>query len=217
MRQETEIDALGLGEYDGEQALLRYGGQVAALSWNDDAGEWVSESQVTIRMRDIEKMAADGTTLNTWSYMSSPYAGSGAVNCWGWTPKAILDALDAYNAGLRLQECLTWTMWSWNATSDPPNNGNQVAVVYYGFDDGEHIGPWISVDDSSPGRNVGEPIYAISGQRRWRSTGWVDSPIDAPTKQHLAPHLYHRWRGQDDDIRIDGLLTQWRWAGAPAL
>ena len=212
MRRAASIAALGAGKFDGEGALLSYGDSRARLRWHQSAGKWLGEPQVALRLRDLDPMAHNDDPVDSgqWRYFVKPL--TSGLKAYGWNPQAIRDAAAAYGAGLVLQENLTASWWSWS-----PGSLYRMAVVYYNFDNGDTIGPAISPNDTSPGRNVGTPLNGLATLRRYSSTGWVNCPIDTPTKAALAPHLYTQYVSgtQSGNARVEYVLARWRWAGTP--
>jgi hypothetical protein len=163
MRRATSVDALGEGRFDGEAVEIAFGDTIEKLRWHASAGAYVGRPRQTIEYRHLDRTNTTGP-MGTWMYLShaSPDA---SLKAYSWFPEAVLDADDAYNAGLSLQEKIDAVWWSWTAGSV-----FQVAVVWYGFEIGGYIDPAIVPTD---GVNIGAKIDSWATVRGVRTTGWI--------------------------------------------
>lgn len=203
------ISALGVGAYDGEPAIVRYGGERARMRWNENGQVWIGEPRTAISYRDTAKMSGPTSIAGTWQYFAQPQVG--AERSWGWIPYGIVSANLAYNAGLKLQEKVDTTMFAWT-----PGSVFDITTVWYNLNDGDSISPLITPTESGPTRDVGVIVPSLDGLRQMRSTGWQVSPIGTPTNSTLLPHIYARYvSGTNGGLRLDVHRVQWRWMGDP--
>jgi hypothetical protein len=203
--------------YDYEERIVRYGDQMVNMRWIPGSGKWVESGagRDLVQLAGVDGMMSGGAGFEgkSWDYLKFPVNGAATLS-FSWAPQAIYNANLAWNAGLRLQEKILHTIFAFNVNDDW-----DAGVVYYGFADGDLISPLISVDDTSPGRNLGEPVASLPGLRRFRG-GWVDVPIDQPTAI-VAPHIYVRATNPGGDSPISNCYVQqfdarWRWVGTPS-
>lgn len=192
----TSINGLNLADADPpalfEERVVRFGDQFINMRWVSNArgggGAWyeVGPGRDLVQMAGVDGMMSAGNGLNgeSWDYLKFPVNGAATLS-FSWTPQALYNANLAWNAGLRLQEKIMHTVFAFNV-----NDEFEAGVVYYSFSDGGLISPLITVDDITPGRNLGEPVDSLPGLRRFRGA-WTDVPIDQPSSV-VMPHIYVR-------------------------
>lgn len=202
--------------YHLEEGIVRYGDQWTTLLWVEPQGKWVEPGmgRDLVQLAGTDGMFSAGTGFEggDWDYLKLPIGGN-AVMSYSWAPQAIYNANLAWNAGLRLQEKILHTIFAFNV-----GDTFEAGIVYYSFADGGLISPLISVDDTSPGRNLGVPVASQAGTRRFRGA-WVDVPIDQPTAI-ITPHIYVRSTETGSSPASNCFVQQfdarWRWTGTPA-
>lgn len=210
-RTAFSVASLGAGAYDGEPAIVRYGGERARLRWCEPAARWLGEAHRGLSFCDLAMMGDANVGPNDWAYVQGAVTTS--KRPWGWTPGVVFAANLAYQAGLALQEKVDYVAWGFNNV----DGEYDMAPVWYSLNDGDSISPLIEPSETEPGRTVGTIIRLDKGLRRPRSTGWVDCPISAPTNSTLLPHLYTAYRsGGQQGVRIEYVQVEWRWMGAVA-
>lgn len=204
------IAELGPGEYDGEKAVIDLGQERIRLLWDDTGEVWVGEEQITCKVGDVDPLDIGGS-VGVISYVSNPLDEAVQFG-YSVTNIGIRGALSAFNAGLTLQEKIDADFWIWSANAD-----YDIVMVYYSYDDGDLINPAVTPDASSPGRNCGTFLAGVPTVRCMSTTEWVDCPIDVPTAENLAPHLYGRTNavGDGGGARVERLTSYIRWVGAP--
>lgn len=208
-RVAASVDALGPGAHDGEKGIITAGDERVKLRWNDGEGVWIGEPQLTITFGDLEPMPPRDNE-GQWNYVSETLAPAYAYS---WEPRAIRNAMGLFAAGLTLQEKLDADFWIWD-----PDGDYDIAVVYYNKDDGDTIAPGVTPDESSPARDTGTRHPGTPTVRCFTSSGWVDCPIDAPSEENLAPHLYSYCTFNSDGggARIERFASYIRWVGVPS-
>jgi len=214
LEADEHITDLGEGEYNGQPALAEYGDERTFLRWNDDPGIWLSEAEPSVVMRDLDRMVdRQNTPSDTiWFYLSTAITETSLA--YGWQPQSLRRADLAYEMGMIMQEKIS-AVFSCNEA----DSVYQLAVVWYGFDQGETISPLIVADSVGSDRNVGLELSANSTQRTFRTIEWANSPIGTPVKPFLAPHVYTRYASGDpgtDGCTLEYIKAERRWAGDPS-
>lgn len=209
----TSVAGLGVGDYDGQLGLIRYGNERQGVRWDADAGLWISRPRLSFKFSDAWMVDVKTAGPGVWMYFTGPFpipAGGIGRSGFGWTPQAIHRADAAYAAGLQLQEKLDYVFWSWTAP-----DLISLATVYFELGVGDVISTLIS---STAGDHIGVQIAALGGVRKFQSTGWVNSNIPTPTKPVLAPHIYTKTDRSDalsGQPRLEYLTAKYRWVGDP--
>jgi hypothetical protein len=144
---------VGLTEYDGAQAWLKYGGSRKHFWFDATLGRWVSDSWIAAANEDY---ISHNTTVSTVGTQPFPVCS---------------DYNELYSAGAHLQVRVMW-MW-WNGSS---SNGEFDAVLYSGGDAGGYYAnqstTLISSYNTGPG--TGTPIWSHGcdiGDNTWRDIG----------------------------------------------
>lgn len=211
MRREATIADLGVGNHDGEAALLEFGDTALKVRWRAADSKWYSKAEPTIRMRGDWKLSpSGGASQGQWSYVSEPFGNYGQIGQSSFTydPHTIRDADAAYAAGLVLQHHFSHVFWNFTL-----GESVDLGLILYAVTDTDMISTL-----AVPAGNVGAYLTSGNGQRKWQTTGWVNSTIPTPTKPMLAPHLYSRWTGTGTtgSFHLEYLRAMSRWSGAAA-
>lgn len=211
----NSVAELGIGDYDGQLKIIQYGPSGnpsrAGMRWIAASGMWImSKPRHTFTMRDAWPGISIVGIPNTWGYFTNPNGNKGEIGqaSYGWNPIAIHHVDAAFAAGLKFQENLLATWWTWD-----PGHVIELATVFYEMDTGDRISTLIS---ASAGDYVGTIIPSTPTRRILQTTGWVDSARQSSAKPIYAPHLYSRFApGNDGNNFLEHLSAQWRWVGDP--
>lgn len=201
------IDALGAGAYDGEGAMLRYGGERAAMRWHENQGMWIGEETPLVTLSEIDPMIDANSLPDIYDYFKVGISGN--VGAWGWQPHPILGANQGYTAGMVLQVRFDADWWSFNAS-----RSYKLGLILYPFDSSTLIGPEID-----PADYIALELDSLPGQRRMQTTGWVTAATGNPGQAVIAPHLYTKFISGPDSsqhARLEYLRCMWRWIGTPS-
>lgn len=211
----NSVAELGIGDYDGQLKIIQYGPSGnpsrAGMRWHVASGMWImSKPRNTFTYRDAWPLVAQSSTVGVWEYLTHAAGNPGQIgqsSC-GWNPIALLHVDSAFAAGLKLQEKIVTTFWTWD-----PGPALDLATVFFEMDTGDSISTLISV---SAGDNLGTIIPATSTRRIVQTTGWVLSAKQSSAKPLFAPHLYTRLvTGPGTQNFVEHLSVQWRWVGDP--
>lgn len=196
------IAALGDGAYDGEKAVVRFGGERARMRWDLGGEKWIGDEQRLITFCELDAMIDANGVPDVYDYFKTPI--SGAIGGWGWEPHPILNANLAYNAGLNLYVKFDAVYWSFD-----PAKTYTLGLILYPFSSAALINPLID-----PADFVGLELDSLPGQRRFSTTGWVVNPLGSPGQSVIAPHLYTKFVDGPDNgshSRLEYLRCSYRW------
>lgn len=206
------VAGLGTGDYNFQEKIIQYGPvgkkERHRMRWRSDMATpcWVSDDNISIENRDSwildpGTVPAIGTT---WGYVYSPAFGVGAfgASSYSWSPNAIRHADAAFDAGLKLQERIIADAWVWE-----PTDVEKIATVWFPMNQGDRIDNTLI-----PDANLGIIYQLAPGQRRFKSTGWLNSAITSCTKANLMPHLYSQKTAVTSGPNsIEFFICYWRW------
>lgn len=172
---------LGTPAQDGTQAILRVGSapqQQVILTWNSAQGAWVSRPEFTCRM--VDQIPMSPTTSGYLQEITPdnipPQLNDKGV---GFQLEPVPDAKLFWDAGLRLQEKLVGE-FMWDGVSTP-----SAYINWYEFDVGTQF---LSPVPTNPG--VVMTDTGVQNISYFKSTGWQNSPVAAPTHTTWYPELY---------------------------
>jgi hypothetical protein len=201
---------------DGEIGKLRVGTWPdlieIELVWNLEANKWIGRPWILLTQTDQDGFNyPGGATLTGWGYISQTFAqgfpAGGTVNgdspAFGTQLHIIPHVDDLWNAGLRLQENISGYCYASGSATVP-----KIALNFYNFAFDDEVNVGISPT------NIGYQLIGKAFSKGWKCTGWVDSPVAAPTKKFWYPDMYGSIQsGANGDGRAEQMSFLARWVG----
>ena len=198
----TTIDDFGTPTDDGTLGIIQTAGAREALIWNDAQQAWIGRSRYTCRMSDAMAMrpTSSGYIQSKEPDNEPPLLREAGF---GFQLHQVTCATELWNAGLRIQECLSGELEFLSGYNAFPS----VWMNWYQFD------PNDSFLAPDPPFAAGIPGVVLSGDAeenvaRFYSTGWQNSPIDTPIKASWMPDFYG-----DSIARVKRFTARYRWVG----
>lgn len=208
----NNVAELGTGDYELQEKIIQYGPagkkERHRMRWRPDMATpcWVSDGDISIENRDSWIMDADTTPTAgaTWGYVTRPLSAAGkfGASSFSWSPNAIRHADAAFAAGLKLQEKIIADAWVWQ-----PTDVLDIATVWFPINQDDKIDNTLIPDS-----HIGITYRLAPGQRRFKTTDWVNSAKTSSTKANLMPHLYAKGTTiTAGPNSIEFFVCYWRW------